>query len=295
MRGRIGRPLTSGRWCALVCAAVVAAGAPIVGGAMGVQAGRQAEPSGARPKFEVASVKRNQSGRGPYQNGFEVLPGGGIRTVNAPLSSIVAAAYGITHRQLDDNRSDLGGMFVDIDARAGAAALPADAPADARRQQARLMVQDLLAERFKLTLHTETREVPVYALVVAGNGPRLKASPADRVCPPACADMRAGPASGLSGRSVQVSAIASTLNYFLDREVIDQTGISGLFDVDLPPWSSAAHLPVNPSGDGDEPAPSPSGPSIFTVLQEQLGLQLEATRADREIYVIDHVEEPTPD
>jgi uncharacterized protein (TIGR03435 family) len=185
-------------------------------------------------------------------------------------------------------------MFFDIDARAGAGALPDDAPEEARRQQVRLMVQDLLAERFKLAVHTETRGLPVYALVVASNGPRLTPSRVDRNCESAsCGDMRAGPASGLSGRAVPIGGLAATLNYFLDREVIDRTGIQGLFDIDLPPWSLAAHLPTNPTS--DEPAPSPSGPTIFTVLQERLGLRLEATRAPRDVLVVDHIEGPTPD
>jgi uncharacterized protein (TIGR03435 family) len=206
---------------------------------------------------------------------------------------IIAAAYQITHRRLDEGQFDLGPAF-DIDARAGANALPDDAPEDARRQQLRLMVRELLADRFKLSTHTETRELPVYALVVARGGPRLRPSPTDRKCePPSCGGMRAGPASGLTGRGVPISALAATLNYLLDREVIDRTGIEGRFDIDLPPWSRAAHLPSDPTS--DEPAPNASDASIFSVLQERLGLRLESTRAARDIYVVDHIEPPTPD
>ena len=131
--------------------------------------------------------------------------------------------------------------------------------------------------------------MPLYALVIAKNGPRLKPSPPDRECPAEpCGSVGGGPTSGLRGRDAEMSAFADTLSLFLDRQVLDRTGLQGRFDIDVPAWTRR-------DASSGRPAPDPSDPSIFTVLEEQLGLKLEATRGPRDIYVVDHVEAPTPD
>jgi uncharacterized protein (TIGR03435 family) len=101
-----------------------------------------------------------------------------------------------------------------------------------------------------------------------------------------------GPAGGLSGHP-EISMLAAALSVFVDRPVIDRTGLKGRFEVTLPSWN-----PTNPVGtqvrldDNLEPQPNPNDASIFTVLQESLGLKLDATRAPLDVYIVDHVERP---
>src|SRR5262249_1462004 len=140
----------------------------------------------------------------------------------------------------------------------------------------------------------ETRETPMYALVVAPNGPRLKASPAGRPCPDGsrCGNLNGGPARGGKGLDVPISQLGSALTHFGEREVLDRTGIEGRFDIELPPWSRS-WLPPRQNNDLEK-AEDPNDPSIFTVLQDKLGLRLEPIRGPLDIYVIDHIEMPTP-
>ena len=250
--------------------------------------GRETSQAAAGEEFEVASVKPNLSvGQGVM--GVEFLPGGRVSATRAPLALLIAAAYNVPVSDIDKGLSLLGAGRFDVDARAGASALPPDASERARNRQLQTMLQSLLTQRFKLTMHTEAKETPLYALVIAKNGPRLKPSPPGRECPAEpCGSVGGGPTSGLQGRDSEMSALADTLSLFLDRKVLDRTGLQGRFDIDVPAWTGR-------DASSGRPAPDPSDPSIFTVLEEQLGLKLEATRGPRDIYVVDHVEAPTPD
>jgi len=182
----------------------------------------------------------------------------------------------------------------DIEAKAGVHALPDSAPKEARERQLRLMLRTLLAERFKLAMHTETRDQPLYALTVAPGGPRLRPSPQGRTCPAGerCGHLDGGPASGVKGLNVTIADLVDTLISFGERHVIDRTGITGEFDIDLPPWNRAAQSIAPAVDDGHEPVEDPNGPSIFVVLR-QLGLRLEPTRGPLALQVVDHVERPT--
>src|SRR5207248_1260306 len=113
------------------------------------------------------------------------------------------------------------------------------------------------------------------ALVAGKNGPRLK--PAAQVCDEnySCGPGGGGPASGLRLRDAELSRLSDMLSFFMDRQVIDRTSIRGHFDIDIPSWNPSAQLGTQVILDGHEPAPSPNDASIFTVLQEQLGLKLE--------------------
>jgi uncharacterized protein (TIGR03435 family) len=166
----------------------------------------------------------------------------------------------------------------------------------------REMLKTLLAERFKLVGHLEKRELPMYALVTFGNGPKLK--PAEKDCAPkTTADIRpgggpcgmqgGGPANGLRLRNAEVALLAGALNSLLDRPVVDRTGIKGRYDIDLPPWNPGLPQRDASADTNPEPQPDPGGPSISTVLQA-LGLRLESIRGPLDIYVVDHIERPTP-
>ncbi len=179
------------------------------------------------------------------------------------------------------------------------------------------MMRALLADRFKLAVHTESRELPIYALTLARRdgktGSQLRPAAVDCVAmfaargrggpPPAppqpgerppCG-MRLGPGN-LSGGGVTMAQLSTTLSQFVQRVVVDRTGLTGNFDIDLT-WTPDQL----PQGRG-EPPPGvqlppidPNGPSIFTAVQEQLGLKLDSQRGPVDVLVIDRVEQPTED
>ena len=153
------------------------------------------------------------------------------------------------------------------------------------------MFQQLLAERFKLAVHWETRELPVYAMVVAKKGPRLD--------PTKELDGHSGTSSNngeLTARGVTLAQMADVLTQELSRElgrvVIDKTGIQGRYDCALKWRPDTGEARRNDGTDGSV-APTDSGPSIFTAIQEQLGLKLESTKGPVQVLVIDRVEMPS--
>jgi uncharacterized protein (TIGR03435 family) len=171
-----------------------------------------------------------------------------------------------------------------------------------------LMVQGLLADRFQLKIHRQTKELPVYELSVAKGGFKLKevAAPEGPVAgappPPLPPPGRGGapptppPGSALIGRgtlvatAAQFAALAQVLSDQLSRSVVDKTGIKGFYDFKLKWTPDVGQGPGVP-----EPLPpvDSSGPSIFTAIQEQFGLKLDSAKGPVEIFVIDHVEKPT--
>ncbi len=167
-----------------------------------------------------------------------------------------------------------------------------------------MRVQSPLAERFKLQAHRETRKLSCYVLVIAKNGPKLQ--PSDPSKGQAGGhDSRTG-ASSIVGTSTMhhtdapVTVLVQELSRQLGVTVLNQTGLTGKYDFNLEyarESNGGATIPANQSGNpgrGDAPYSAPSGgPSIFTALQEQLGLKLEATKGPVEVIVIDHIERPT--
>ena len=172
-----------------------------------------------------------------------------------------------------------------IEAKAGDTARPAEGTDAMSRLM--LMLQSLLADRFRLSVHRETREEAVYDLVVAKGGPKLmKSEPEGK---PQGRRMEWGV---LGGTALPVPVLAVSLSQLLERPVIDRTGLKGIYDFTLTwmPDSSQAR------GFGDSSqttlAPVPERPSIFTAIQEQLGLELRTARGAVDVLVIDHVEKP---
>jgi uncharacterized protein (TIGR03435 family) len=232
----------------------------------------------ARPAFEVATIKRNISGVG---GSIGIEPGGRFRAINADVRFMIAAMYrpaggprlfpsqivGLPDWAAAE-KYDMVGKVADEFAGLSAAE-------QFRRMPP--MVQSLLEDRFKLRLHRETRQMPIYALVVTRPG----------VIRPSTVDCRKEPDKcRLESAGGHYSAIGLTMNNFLiflsstvERVVIDRTGLQGAYDVDFE-WSSEA---------------GSDKPSIFTAVQEQLGLKLESTRGPVDVLVIDHIEKPTPD
>jgi uncharacterized protein (TIGR03435 family) len=157
------------------------------------------------------------------------------------------------------------------------------------------MLQSLLADRFGLALHRESREMPVYFLTAAKGGLKLASAEGSCVKPdpnmppagrklPFCGSVRSGPA-GMDAWKINIKTLASNLSGALGRSVIDKTIFQGTFDV---------HLEFARDQVGTHPPETDSGaPSLFTAVQEQLGLKLESGKAPVEVLVIDHVEKPS--
>jgi uncharacterized protein (TIGR03435 family) len=186
-------------------------------------------------------------------------------------------------------------------------------PTEQRLDQNRLMVQSLLADRFKLSVTRSTRELPVYALVVAKGGPKLKdVTPAslygNAVAIPPASERGSAPSPPpgrgtnmfigrdgemiLTAKSVSIANLLGILSQQLGRQILDRTGLKGTYDFTLQytPEKSIPGL----QGPGDTPPPDSSGTSIFTAIQEQLGLRLESTKGPVDVIVIDHIEKPSP-
>ena len=262
----------------------------------------------ASPAFDVATVKVNASGPGP-SFGLMVLPGGRVFAQNLPLRELIRAAYGLEDSQLEGGPGWIRTTRFDVEARAGG---------EVTVDTARAMARRLLADRFRLAAHTETRQLPTYELVVAradrSLGRSLRAS--GKACapvtlpaglpppppPPAGGGMPLAPGgfpcpSGLlpghlSLRNVSMTAFASVLwRRLLQRPVIDRTTLSGEFDIDLTYLPELETFNGRPASENPAlPAQILGAPSIFTALQEQLGLKLESARGPVDVLVLDSVE-----
>jgi uncharacterized protein (TIGR03435 family) len=182
----------------------------------------------------------------------------------------------------------------------------AKAAAPASREQLQLMLRTLLADRFKLVVHTETRVEPVYALVLARRdgslGPGLHSATTDcatlRAAAAATGPLRGAGPCGLGGlpgnmhvRGLGIEQLAGMLQRDAGRRVVNKTGLTGNFDWDLA-WTPQA-FQQTPFDRERFPSIDPDGPSIFTAIEEQLGLKLQPDKDEGEVLVIDHVEQPT--
>jgi uncharacterized protein (TIGR03435 family) len=301
MDSRIGTRLDWGRKLLLVSAGIAAAAGPF---AMGLVNARPTQAQSQPPpplSFEVASVKPNSSSdtRSPSM----ILPGGRFTATNNTVRALILNAYGIQIPSLlQGGPGWIDSARYDVDARAGANAIPAGTSNRILWEKTRLMLQTLLADRFKLSIRRATKEMPAYQLVVAKNGAKLEKS--DRDCDAsvtACHGFSGNP-TRLSGSGVDMYDLALILSSYSDRPVIDRTGIQGLFDIKLqwnpfaarPQASAADDVPRSPAAEARE-GPRPdfaSLPTLFDALERQLGLRLESHKGPVEIYVIDRVERP---
>jgi uncharacterized protein (TIGR03435 family) len=260
--------------------------------------------------FEVASVKQNKSTSGRFS--MSAQPGGRFSASNVTLEQFIRVAYQLQDYQLSGGPSWLGSDRFDVEAKAGVDIT--DAFTSERRpgpSALHLMLRTLMADRFKLAVHTGCLELPVYALVVARRdgrlGPNLVRSTVDCAVavaadgrgntPPPDSRSPNGPCSfggrpgTFTARTTTMFQFANGLATFVNRTVLDRTELPGNFDLDLT-WTPD-QMPQRAPGATDPSPVDSSGPSIFTAVQEQLGLKLESTRGPVDVIVIDHVEHPT--
>jgi bla regulator protein blaR1 len=281
--------------------------------ASGGLAGAQVvQATGPLPSFEVATIKPNRGGPlpafgAPMPNIFKLF--------NVTVRDLILIAYGLPAGSplgtpstralggpgwIDNNRYDVEGKIPDA-----MLAQIQKSPPQLRRQQTLLMVQSLLADRFKLAVHVETRVRPVYELVVAKGGPKLTAAreaqpgdnapapPATPGKPPNPADMRQGVlVHAKSKNEMEMTAKGQTLDSFaqmpffgLDSPVVNKTGLTGKYDFTLD-WARDQDGPPDAQVDAE-------APGLFTAIEEQLGLKLVAAKGPVDVIVIDHIELPT--
>ncbi len=236
--------------------------------------------TGADPSFDVATIKPTKPDE---QRTMLIFDGHNFKTVNRPLSFLIAFSYGVHTKQIVGAPEWYDSEKFDI------TAVP-DTPGVPSVPQLRSMVRKLLTDRFKLTFHHDKRDLSVYVLSVAKTGPRMEKNP----------DPDGLPGYGFRGLGklhVQKSTMAEYAQMMqesvLDRPVIDQTGLAGRWNFDLK-WTPddsqfggmGAKVPP-PTDAADQP------PALFTAIQEQIGLKLEPTKAPTDVLVIDHVEKPS--
>jgi len=195
---------------------------------------------------------------------------GRINYTNITVRGLIRKAYGLQVYPLSAGGSDpLSTDRYDIVAKASG---------DASDEQTMRMLQALLEDRFRLKLHRETKELPVYALLTGKSGPKFHEVNDDGTA----AEMGGRSGYRITAHHISMTALASTLNGYVGSPVLDMTGLTGIYDLNLE-FTSDESLTAN----------SADAPSISTAVQEQLGLKLEARKGPVEVVVIDHVENPS--
>jgi uncharacterized protein (TIGR03435 family) len=261
------------------------------------------------PQFEVASIKPDKSGDGQHvmMRMINSPNDGRFYATNVTLKLLLRTAYGVQDSQISGGPSWTNSERYDIEAKSDGSVdseLRRMSPDQGKLMKER-MLQALLADRFHLMLRHETRNLPIYALVVTKNGPKLQSSRNDDEIkgpdgmrgPGAIFRMTAGGQMTFQGASMPM--LAQFLSQQLNRTVMDKTDLKGIYDFTLQ-WAPDESEVAMPNGTGNSPqapdiapAPDSSGSSIFTSLQEQLGLKLESQKAPVDTVTIDHIERPS--
>ena len=325
MSKHIAQKLNFSRKLLLVVAGLMAIAVPMAFGVVRMIPlyGQIEHASGPLPSFEVATIK-------PFKGGLPAPPlpgtggppprpaptGGADFSLTSPTRFLIASAYNVP---IPFSKAQIvgGPDWIDTDMyevhgkiEESMKAAMDKMPPEQRRQQTQLMEQSLLADRLKLKVHFETRELPVYALVVAKGGAKLtsvKALPASTVNPPLSSpqwrieDFKKGMLFLPKGQGTEMTARAVTLDEFAHegfltmnpavggRMVVNQTGLMGTYDFTL---RVGREQPATAAG---EATPlQDDAPPLFTALQQQLGLRLMPTKGPVEVIVIDHIERPSP-
>jgi bla regulator protein blaR1 len=329
MRNHVGETLKTWKKLLLGTVGVTALAMMLIAGVLSSPRLRAQSPTvpqwqtaaGGKMAFDVASIKQNKSGNNPYANfpledGSAYSRNGGLLSVtDFPLSAYIGFAYKLTPSLSNAVDSQLPKWAAterfDIQARA---------EGNPTKDQMRLMMQSLLADRFKLAVHTETRQVPVFALVLVKpgkTGPRLRPYADDPPCategllpnpagtpptkpepvtefPAVCFVLEAQQGPGgrmiIGSRNVTMQQIANDLPALpmsgLERSVLDQTGLSGNFDFTI-------EIDRSDAMSADATQPDDSGPTFSEALRDQLGLKLVPQKGPVDVLVIDHVEKPS--
>jgi uncharacterized protein (TIGR03435 family) len=232
-------------------------------------------------RFEVASIHLNKSGERRYG----VTPKGSRFTAtNMTLFALVQWAYEMEEFRISGGPSWLKSDRFDI---------AADAAGTQSIAQFRLLLQQLLRDRFRLEVHRQSKDLAIYELTVAKGGAKLKEAKCVGVPGPAnpCGGTSGSSRGNLIGRAVPMATLAKDLSGMLGRPVLDKTMLKGEYDFELT-WTPDETSRRGP-GDPDAPPASADGPSLFTAIQEQLGLALKSGKGVIDVLIVDQAELPT--
>jgi uncharacterized protein (TIGR03435 family) len=227
------------------------------------------------PAFEVASIRPTEITDGVMSIGPS-LNHGKLVINNVPLKRVVAAAFGLSENRI------FGPEWLSAKRFDFAAKAPAGVP----DTELKPLLQSLLKDRFRLENHKELREMPIYDLVIAKSGAKMAVYPAEAREPEGIDLRQRG--GGVRGSRMTMSQFATVISQFAGRPVLDKTGLSERYALIL------KFAPVPQSGPGarpDLPVPEFPLPDLFIAIQEQLGLRLQASRANLEVVVIDHIDQ----
>jgi uncharacterized protein (TIGR03435 family) len=257
------------------------------------------------PRFEVVSVKPHSTGDNRLMFP-QFLPGGRF-VATGPLQAVISVAYGLPFnpsqrlRGLPDWTHSRDAIY-EIQATG---TIPAGLAVKERTDRTKAMLQALLADRFKLVVHHETKPMPVYVLLVDKGGSKLeKADVKEENCPDAtpnaasgaanltCHSFMGGRGRGLHARAADMSDLATVLENWTDRPLVDRTGIKGLYRIDTTPWlAMEPGQPPVPNAKAEDGTNISDLPTIFDVLK-RLGLKMESQKATVDVLVVDHIERP---
>jgi uncharacterized protein (TIGR03435 family) len=254
-------------------------------------------PSGAAaqianpPTYDVASIKPSKAS----DETTLLFRPGAFSAKGMTLKSLLKEAYGIQDDQISGAPKWVSSQTYDIEAKVDG--VDAATLEKLSEDQFKGMFRSFLRDRFQLKVHWETKELPVLALVVAKGGPKLQqAKPGDTYPdgikgpdgkPAGHAGMLMWGRGRLTGQGIPIGNLVPPLTQELGRIVEDKTGLTGNYDIELR-WTTDDAAPDSRSA-SDSP-----GPSLFTAMQEQLGLKLESQKAPVQVLLIDHVEQPAP-
>jgi bla regulator protein BlaR1 len=308
MTEQIARKLDFGRKLLLSTAGVLALALPIVFGlANATQIRAQAQDESSTPSY-TASVKAGELAK-------PTSPGGAVRRVgmmyspdgfsamNVTLQALIQEAYGVEANQIIGPADLLASAAYDVDVKVGKSA-DNNADPELHAKEAQRALRAVLEDRFQLKIHRENEQISTYALEVADGGSRLQLAKPASSYPDAIKGpngrllessvrlkLDGGQVVGMEARGMSVPDFAQQLSRQFGAPVQDKTGIAGHYDFSLK-WTRDASEPGADDGQATYPARSGAVPSLFTALQEQLGLKLEPQKAPMEILVIDHVAKP---
>jgi bla regulator protein blaR1 len=314
MSERVARKLDFTRKLLLSAAGLLVIALPLTVGLINATPGRaQSQPGSTAvvtPAYQVISIKPNQSDGNVKRLRLMFTPDG-FEAEGVTLQTLIREAYGVQDNQISGAPSWLNSDKYDIKVERGKAA--ADELQKLSPDQNRLVTQSmfrtLLADRFKLKLHLETKELQQYALVVAEDGPKLQQSKAGDTYPNGIKGLDGVGRPGtmhmdmekglLTVQGLGTTDLAGLLSRQLNSTVLDKTALTGKYDFTLhwtPDERQLAMFKRMPSGQHEidnTSAPESSGPSIFAALQDQLGLELKSQTGPAQILVIDHAEAPS--
>lgn len=228
----------------------------------------------------------------------------GLHGSKVTIKELVASAYGVKQAQVAGGPAWVETERFDLDAKMDeetAGALK-KLPGPQQKAQRQEMLQAVLADRFRLRAHRGNSVIPIYALTVSKTGSKLKEADAKvaDIMSPNGIHVRSGtwilgggnPGIAFTGHDIPISAVETVLDWNVDRIVVDRTGLTGLYDIQLK-WTPEDHQAVRMEEEGGSLIPADPGPTIFSALEKQLGLRLEPTRGPMDAIVVDQVERPS--